>query len=514
MTAFLLVWRALGTTDEDRDAVARARTRMAGGEVQSPRPGVVGVGALGDVLPPQSADAAIGRPFDGPALYVAAIEGGSVVATDLCAILLTGLVPRRFDPAGFSGMLWRGGAMDARLPVAGIRAVPPGGRVVLGRDGAEIVASPLALSRSASDDDLTVALEAFARRHDAAAVLSRGGHASLALLAARHAATGREPEAVTLRWGRGGDEGVAEAGRAAASVGARHRVLDVDVPDPDEALTRHLEVVDLPSVDGFAQATADETLRRASVPLAASSVGGALLFGASEALRRAVAPRRTWLDRSRAPSVRPDPLDVSAQRDVELRAFTRVPLNAAHAALSLLPAATRETLLSTGSRPPDPFLPSGASALDAATELAVRSVLPDTQLRTERPGILRPWLSPELLAVALGLPSHARIGRTRRDGWLARRVRAVHGWAAPRRADSPAGALDAWARGLLKDRLASMLAPDRVAATGAFRPAGVSAALERWRQGQGADAFDARRLLFLAQTVAWLEREGLRGAPS
>ena len=48
----------------------------------------------------------------------------------------------RLDPAGFSGMLWRGGAMDARLPAAGIRAVPPGGRVVLHRGGASIVAAP------------------------------------------------------------------------------------------------------------------------------------------------------------------------------------------------------------------------------------------------------------------------------------------------------------------------------------------------------------------------------------
>jgi hypothetical protein len=211
---------------------------------------------------------------------------------------------------------------------------------------------------------------------------------------------------------------------------------------------------------------------------------------------------------------RPDPLDVAAQREVERLAFTRVPVNAAHAALALLPAATREALATTGPRPPDPFRPRGASALAAATELAVRSVLPDTQLRAPRPGILRPWLAPEPLALALGLPAHARIGRLARGGWLARRVRAAHGWAAPRRADTPAGALDAWARGPLRDWLASVLAPDRVAATAALRPEGVSAALARWEKGQGADAFDARRVLFLAQTVAWLEREGLRGAPA
>jgi hypothetical protein len=69
--------------------------------------------------------------------------------------------------------------------------------------------------------------------------------------------------------------------------------------------------------------------------------------------------------------------------------------------------------------------------------------------------------------------------------------------------------MDAWARGPLGGWLAATLAPDRVGATRALRPAGVSAAHARWQRGDG--GFDARRLLFLAVTVAWLEREGLRG---
>jgi hypothetical protein len=189
-------------------------------------------------------------------------------------------------------------------------------------------------------------------------------------------------------------------------------------------------------------------------------------------------------------------------------------MNAAHAALAFLPAATRDVLLATGPRPADLFRPLAADALGAASELAVRSVLVDTELRAPRPELSRPWLDPDVLRVALAVPAEERLGRSARDGWLGKRLRRVDGWAAPRRAASERRALDAWLRGPLDPWLRAVLAPERVHATGAFHPPAVAEATDAWRKGGPEGGLDARVPFFLALLVLWLEREGLRGGGS
>ncbi|MFO0933851.1 MAG: hypothetical protein U1E39_14270 [Planctomycetota bacterium] len=220
------------------------------------------------------------RATDAPAVYVAWRERAAASAgTALEALAAVG---RRavVDPAGVSGVLWRGGPLDARLPLEGVVGVPAGGRVVF-EDGAARVEGPATVAPPCD----VATLEARLRTEVAGpgfAVLTRGGHASLALLALRALAGEPEADAFTVHWPGAPEPDVVEAGRTARVLRARHHVLRPDGDEPEAALARWLATCDLPSLEGFRAALLDAALARAGVARAATPVGAAALFGVGE----------------------------------------------------------------------------------------------------------------------------------------------------------------------------------------------------------------------------------------
>jgi hypothetical protein len=511
MSAFVGIVRAGGLAPHDVDRLTRAAAALGlTSAARSPRPGV---SVIGDAPLDGSPDAdgwpSLRRAADGSASYVAndSMAGVVAFASDARVALAAAGRAVRLDNAGFSGLLWRGAPLDARFPLAGVVVVPADGQIVLDPHRLQVARSaqtPVE-SQPTSEDDVRRAIEALVSA-PGFAVLTRAGHASLALLAVRRLAGAGDADAFTIRWPNASEAAILEAGRMARPLGARHHLLELSDLDPAEMLARWLAAADAPCVDGFESAVIDHALARGGVERIATPTGGAALFGLGEPFATIGRARRPLLDRSRPPRTPPDPFDLGAQRDVERTALRRVPVHAAQTALSLLPASTRDVLVTTGARPPDGTARVGGPPLVAIAAAAMRATI-DRELRAPSSRTWRPFLDPSVVAAALRLSPRVRFGRPGSGGPLARWLRRAHGWADPKPVEGFEPTLNAWLRGPLAPWFGRALAPERLAAQGVWKPDGVARAVALWREG--APGWTARVVFALALAAAWLDRDGL-----
>ena len=515
MTAFVGVFRAHGPTETDRARLAAAARGLGlPGSPTTPRLGWLvhgagpGASAADAAGAPAAGDPVVARPLDGAAVYVARGDDGACgVSTSARAAAAAAGRPLALDPAGFSGLLWRGAALDHRLPWRDVVAVPAGGAAVARADGLGcVVEAPAAPAPDAAPLDRALADVVAGPDF---ALLTRGGPASLALLAVRRLFGAPECDAFSVRWPRAEEARVREAGRTARVLGARHHVLDLGDLDPAAALSAWSAAVDVPSAEGFEAHLLDQALARGGVRRVATPAGGAALFGFGEPFLSLARRRRPWLDRSRPPRTVPDPFDVAAHRELEGRALRRVPVHAAQSALALLPAATREALGTTGPRPPDGT--ARARSAVAAASAAALAALVDRELRAPGPRTWRPFLAASWCPRVRSLPDRVRFGRPGSGGLLRRWLVRARGWAQDAPAEGFEPTLDAWLRGPLAAWLADALAPERLAAQGVWRTDGVARAVTAWRDRR--PGWTARVVFVLAALAAWLDRDGLRVAP-
>lgn len=447
------------------------------------------------------------RATDAPAVYVAwhGRETASA-ATALGALRAVGR-PAVVDPVGVAGVLWRGGPLDARLPLVGVVGVPAGGRVVV--EGGVARAEGPATGAPACD---VATLEARVRAEvtgPSFAVLTRGGHPSLALLALRALAGEPEADAFTVFWPGAPEPDVVEAGRTARVLRARHHVLRPDEDAPEAALVRWLASCDLPSLEGFRAALLDDALARAGVAHAATPVGAAALFGVGEPFASVARGGLRLVLRSRPPRAVPDAFDLAGLRAVERAALARVPVHAMQVEGELLPAATREAVATVGPRPPDGTPGGVAPRARAVAEAALRATC-DTELRTPPSRTFRPFLAPAVVEAVRGLPVGARFGRPGSGGPLRAWLRRAHGWGNRTPAAGFHRSLDRWMRGPWARWLETTLAPDRLAAQGLWKPEGVARLVATWRASATGEA--SRAVFVVAATVAWVDR--VRGGGS
>lgn|GEM_PF-2245329 len=504
MTGFLLLARTEPHAPADpRDADALTRGAAALG---LPPPTARAAQSVAGTPPASLLDPTrrVARALDAPPIHVAPLAGRVLLGSSVRGLLATGIVPRLLDPSGVAGLLWRGGPVSNRPPVAGVRSVPAGAALVCGSGGAwRMEAEPCAGELSTPAEVRLRLLESGPPRNVSAVVSSAGGLGGLALahvLAERGAPA---PEVVTVRFPTDTDARLAGVGRLVSARGARHHVVSLARTDPMAALSAYVAACDVPTPDGFSAALVGDALAAAGVTDAIDAAGASILFGAGPAFA-AVArePRPRGLRRA-PPSA--DELDVDAQRAVEIHAFARVPVNLALAAAARLPAGTREVLSRCGPRPVDGFLPPRGSRLEVAVETWLRGPFADRLLGSARAA--RPaFLEPRVLAAVRGLPPPVRFGRPGTGGLLAR----LAGRGAGRAGMHGAGfepTLSLWARGPLRPWLDATLAPERVASTRALEPIAVTGALARFHAGTG--GWSATRILTLAFLVAFIERERL-----
>ncbi len=223
-------------------------------------------------------------------LYLAEMPGGLVFASEVRAILATGLVTPSLDGSGLAGWLAYGAAQEPETLVRGVRALPAGhvatfgsGRLSPPRRWWDV---PRDVDRTKSRaewvHDVRATLEEVVDLHLEAdvpvgAFLSGGVDSStlVALMAGRPGVALRTSTVVCE--GEAGGEGE-YAALVARRYGASHHVETISDADAAARALRSTDAMDLPSLDGANTYVVSESIRRAGCTVALSGLGGDEVF--------------------------------------------------------------------------------------------------------------------------------------------------------------------------------------------------------------------------------------------
>ena len=228
-------------------------------------------------------------------LYWAANAGALVLASELRAVLSSGLVEHRVDPIGLQSLLAYGAVAQPRTMIEGVRLLPPGTWVAV-RSGFRRKRLPhstqtvLGVRRDAPRRDLSAAsgrgtphsAVGAARSHlvsDAPlAVFLSGGIDSTAIAALAREA--REIDTFTVRLAEDVEMDEAPIARnTAAALATRHHEVVVRERDALHLASKWLSSVDQPSVDGLNTYVIARAAREQGIVVALSGLGGDEMFG-------------------------------------------------------------------------------------------------------------------------------------------------------------------------------------------------------------------------------------------
>ncbi len=397
-------------------------------------------------------------------LYLADLPGGGLAfASEVRAILETGLVPRQVDPRGVAGLLAYGAVQRPSTIFRGVSDLAPGCfEIVTGAGGAagrrlERFWAPPAVDRSAT---LSAAITAVKTTVDAAVkdhlisdvpvglFLSSGLDSTiLAAVASRHAARLR-----SFTVGFSDDPDLSElalAGETARLFGLDHTPIEVTSKDAEAATVAWLSSLDLPSMDGFNVFLISKMVRAHGIKVALSGQGGDELFGGypsfmdvprlhrwfraarlfPRGLRRTFA-RAATIGRPR--TIKAKALDLASCDGSLLGLYLarrRVIAPPALRALGLDPAALSLTEDYQAPEGIDPELLVGADPVTAVSRLETRFYLGNMLLRdgdvngmSHSLEIRVPFLDQRLLDLLMPLPGAIRLPHGRADKYLLRRA--------------------------------------------------------------------------------------------
>jgi len=482
-----------------------------------------------------------------PLLY-AAVGGRLVFASELKALLASGLIPPRIDPTALRTLLTYGSVLQPRTLVHGVSALPPGHRLIVehGRPRIERYWS-LAIDRRAG-----IRQRAYAEQvEEVAAVLEEsaklqlvsdvplgaflsGGVDSSILVAVMTKALGTPVRTFSVGFAGEADD-IDESGdadRMARHLGTRHTTSVVRGDDVRDCITSIAAALDQPSVDGVNAYFVSRAARR-DVTVAVSGTGGDELFAgypwfitmARESAREARAPWRSLARSVVAAAARHRAFDrlLRHRGGGRVHRWRRGSFVGAYGETYQIfgPVGTAR-LLAAGvaehagaGAPPHRDLSAldelaGGSAIERVTALATRGYLTNQLLRdidavsmAHSLEVRVPYLDPVVVDTALSLPDSAKLGdvsgadpygRTYRETG-AKRVLIDVGrrWLPPDFDVQPkrgfAMPFDAWLRGPLRDVMDDTLDERSIRARGLLHPAAVATVRERFR----------------ARTASWME---------
>lgn len=247
-------------------------------------------------------------------LYLAALpEGGLVFASEVRAILRTGLCPPRLDPRGLAGLLAYGAVQHPCTIFQGVEDMPPGHyQVVAPGDHSARVgrvrfwkAPPTGSTPSEVVGVVRSTVESAVRDHLVSDVpvgvfLSSGLDSTIvAGIAARHAARLRS---FTVGFADAPDTSeLAVASRTAARFGLQHTAIDVSGDEALDTTRSWLAALDSPSVDGLNVFLISRFVRAQGIKVALSGQGGDELFGGYPSFRDIPRLRRLFQAGRRIP---------------------------------------------------------------------------------------------------------------------------------------------------------------------------------------------------------------------
>ena len=212
--------------------------------------------------------------------------GDLLFASELRALLATGLVERRLNGAALAAFLAAGSVPEPQTLVAGVQSLPPGhcafwdkGTLTLERFWEPPFSQPESINPGAAVERCRQALERSVRAHLLSDVplglFLSGGLDSAAVLALAP----RGLTTLTIGFPQASHDESARAAELARQFGAHHIPLQLDAHKAAELLPGFLAAIDQPTVDGFNTYCVSALARQQGLKVVLSGLGGDELFG-------------------------------------------------------------------------------------------------------------------------------------------------------------------------------------------------------------------------------------------
>lgn len=247
-------------------------------------------------------------------LYWAPYRDGFLFASEVRALLASGLVARRLSIAGIRSFLCYGAVQGPDTIVAGVQLIPRATFLILSAGQAprpSIYWRPSNEQRPASPSDLREAFVAAVQRHLISDVpigvfLSGGVDSSIITASACSAAKGAVRSLSVVFPDQPHQSEGEHARRIARRTGANHTEIPFTGSDMLSMLDSVLERIDQPTIDAINTYIVSQAARQTGSTVALSGVGGDELFGGYSSftdvprglkLRRLIAPIRPLLCR-------------------------------------------------------------------------------------------------------------------------------------------------------------------------------------------------------------------------
>jgi asparagine synthase (glutamine-hydrolysing) len=233
-------------------------------------------------------------------LYYCAGSGFFAFASEIRALLATGLVPRSLDSSSLWHYLGYQTAPTPQTLLAGVRMLEPGHVLTVDRSGHveahaywDLLASAETSARDATRDEarrrLGELLDRAAASHlvsDVPVGLFLSGGIDSSAIAALLRARGVTASTFTVALGEAGFDESSQARRVAEAFGTDHTEIPVAESDVLDLLPAFLDSVDHPSGDGVNTYVVSHVVRARGFKVALSGLGGDEVFGGYPSFRR------------------------------------------------------------------------------------------------------------------------------------------------------------------------------------------------------------------------------------
>jgi asparagine synthase (glutamine-hydrolysing) len=225
-------------------------------------------------------------------LYLASVERGGartlLFASELRALLASGLVPARLSPAGLATYLWNGFVVGPGTLVRDVRELPAGSWLRVADDGRVLEerrfwslpeAQPGASSLEALEHALEDAVRLRLLSDVPLGVFLSGGIDSSALAALATRVGTSKIQTFNVAFDEAEYDESSHARRVAQALGTEHHEIRLSQPRFRELFEPALASLDQPTFDGINTYFVSRAVREAGMTVALSGAGGDELFG-------------------------------------------------------------------------------------------------------------------------------------------------------------------------------------------------------------------------------------------
>jgi asparagine synthase (glutamine-hydrolysing) len=487
-------------------------------------------------------------------LYYCAGSGFFAFASELRALLATGLVPRHLDSSSLWHYLGYQTAPTPRTLLASVRMLEPGHLLTVDRSGHiesrqywDFLASADPAAHEADRDEarrrVAELLDAAAASHlvsDVPVGLFLSGGIDSSALVALLRARGVRPQTFTVSFAEHTFDESAHARRIADAFGAEHTEIPVRESDVLDLLPAFLDSVDHPSGDGVNTYVVSHVVRERGLKVALSGLGGDEVFGGYPSFRR----MEKLLPASQRWGRSPRAVRKAAAGVVRALGGASVATSKAAAVVEsdggladvwpvmrqMFSTRERQALMPEAHWPagtrPEPYAPllaeAYARALDAelwsqVSYAEARVYMHDVLLRdTDQMSMAHalevrvPLLDHRLVEYVIGLPDRVkRLGATPKALLTDSLPMPLPREAADRPKMGFTLPFERWMRGALEPVCARHLGSDGLEGRGLFRSGQVDRLWQAFRAGKPGVTWS--RIWTLVALDAWMERNGVTG---